>query len=71
MPFFQRLRSSVYLIWTLTPSPDPKIHSKLTQSGSLQFDVYDPVTHQHCSHFSEESLRSWLEQRYYISPRVR
>lgn len=51
---------------TLTANRDPMIHEKRDRRGNVYYDLYDPVGNQRLTFSSEEEIRYWLEQRYYV-----
>ncbi|MGF1537584.1 MAG: hypothetical protein ACFB4J_14030 [Elainellaceae cyanobacterium] len=68
-PVTRALRAAgAYILAVLAPSSEPQVKMQSTRDGALQFAAYDPVTHRRCACVSEESLRCWLEMRYYVAP---
>ncbi|MEM0979721.1 MAG: hypothetical protein AAGH78_05535 [Cyanobacteria bacterium P01_H01_bin.58] len=53
------------LVHVLAFGEEPRIRTRQDQNGQTVFDAYDPVTHRHIRNVSEDTLRLWLEQRYY------
>lgn len=51
----------------LVKSPEPKITQRFDSQGNPFFEIYDPVSRQVLQCQSESEVRSWLEQRYYLS----
>jgi hypothetical protein len=44
---------------------EPKISQHQHRDGSSYWRIYDPITNQIVTLFSEREVRVWLEQRYY------
>lgn len=49
----------------LSSSQAPRIRQKIDRLGNRYYRVYDPIENTHRLFTSEESVRVWLEQRYY------
>jgi len=49
----------------LTKEPEPDIREKKDVSGTIWWEVYDPLTGRHSCLSSRAEVLAWLEQRYY------
>ena len=50
----------------LSKSPEPKITQQFDSQGNPFFEIYDPTSKQVFQCQSEQEVRTWLEQRYYL-----
>lgn len=53
------------LVNALAPSQEPRVKVIDSANGSI-WKVYDPVSHQSHLFATEDELRIWLEERYYL-----
>ncbi len=51
----------------LTATTEPQIWPTQTRDGQVQWNAYDPMTHQSLEFVTEDDLRIWLENRHYQS----
>lgn len=54
------------LLRYFTGSQQPHITVKSDRAGQSFYEVYDPVDRQHHIFGTEQEVRVWLEQRYYL-----
>lgn len=62
--FWNRLWNGLNRI--LVMNGEPKIEQKLDHQGNTYFRVYDPRTGMTFIFGSEQEVRFWLDQRYYL-----
>jgi len=54
------------LINALAGRSEPKIYRKRDRQGNWYFRVYDPVMGRSVTLYSEQEMRTWIDQRYYL-----
>jgi len=64
-----RLKSILLFVWdaVFTPvSSEPRIWQKQDRSGQVYWQVYDPIRNRSDRFSSEQEVRRWLEENFYI-----
>ncbi|NER79420.1 MAG: hypothetical protein F6K42_07525 [Leptolyngbya sp. SIO1D8] len=54
------------LLTLLVGSQTPRIRVYQDFDREIRFQLYDPASNQHYSFRSEQDIRAWLDQRYYL-----
>lgn len=64
-----RLKSVLLLVWNAVSTPassEPQIWQKCDRFGQIYWQVYDPIRDRWFRFSSEQELRQWLEENFYI-----
>lgn len=64
-----RLKFVLLLVWDAVAAPtssEPRVWQKRDRFGQIYWQVYDPIRDRSARFSSEQEVRQWLEENFYI-----